>query len=849
MIRIISIILALVSIGSVTLLSGQKPVEASSVDIYNKIEKLNVVGTVLYLAAHPDDENTRLISYFSNERKVRTAYLSLTRGDGGQNLIGTQIWEKLGLIRTNELLRARSVDGGQQFFSRANDFGYSKHPDETLAFWNKDEVMHDIIKVIREFKPDIIVNRFDHRTPGTTHGHHTSSAMLSVEAFDIAGDIDYKKDRLGHLGTWQPERVFYNTSWWRYGSRENFAKIDKSNFSAVDAGVFYPNRGISNTEIAARSRSMHKSQGFGSTGTRGSEMEYVELIKGSKPTDKEDPLSGIDVTWNRLESGAAIGAKVNQLLSNFNYAEPSANIPQLISIYKDVQLLKDDHWRGIKLVEIEEIIIACAGLYLEAKAESNSAVRGASVVVDIEAINRSNANVSLGQVAFSNQPEPLQLETELTPNQRITSEATLNIPSDFAYSNPYWLNEAGTMGMYNVKDEALIGNPASAAAFTAIFDVSINGLPLSIERDVIYKRNDPVDGEVYEPFYVMPEASVAFTDPVYIFPDNIKKDINVKVKAYKNNLSGSLALNHPADWTVVPATQEINIEKLGAEEMITFSVIAPASSSSAVMSLTLTTAEGVKLDKAVTEIRYDHIPAQILLKPATSKFERISLVTKGKNIAYLQGAGDDVPKSLRQIGYNVTEIGGGDVSPETLGAYDALVIGIRAYNTSKELLLKKSALMDYMNGGGTVIVQYNTSRRIKGDDIGPYPMQLSRDRVTDETAEVTFEEPDHEILNYPNKITATDFEGWVQERGLYFPNEWDEKYSAPISCHDKGEPARQGGMLVAEVGEGHFIYTGYSWFRELPAGVPGAFRLFANMLSIGKNNVSSSQSTTGGRDE
>jgi len=849
MTRLFTLFLAIMCLGSTLPMSAQKPADINAVDIYNKVEKLNVLGSVLYIAAHPDDENTRLISYFANDRKLRTAYLSLTRGDGGQNLIGTQIWEKLGLIRTNELLRARSVDGGQQFFSRANDFGYSKHPDETLAFWNKDEVMHDIIKVIREFRPDVIVNRFDHRTPGRTHGHHTSSAMLSVEAFDIAGDATAYADRLAHLEPWQPERVFFNTSWWFYGSRDNFAKADKTNLFAADAGVYYPMRGISNTEIAARSRSMHKSQGFGSTGTRRSEMEYVELIKGSTPTSKEDPVSGIDLTWNRVKGGGAIKAKVDALLSNFNFNKPSDNIPALVSIYKSIERIEDTHWRGIKLDEIREIIIASAGLYLEARSQSPTAVRGETVNINLEAINRSDANVRLKSVSMSDEYTVIEVNEALNFNERKNLESVLPIEASAALSNPYWLNKPGTMGMYHVDDERMIGQPMPPAARHAIFELEIEGISVAITKDIVFKRNDPVDGEVYAPFYIMPFASVAFTDPVYIFPDSEAKEVAVTLKSYKDNLKGTLTVAHPEGWNINPSSIAIDLKKKGSEQDYTFSINGPSSAASAELELKLTTDDGAVLDQAVTEINYDHIPDQVLLSPAKAKFERLSLRTKGNNIAYLQGAGDDIPKSLRQIGYNVTDIEVSDIYAGGLSHYDAVVMGIRAYNTKKELLLKKDALLDYMNQGGTVVVQYNTSRRVKGDDIAPYPMELSRNRVTDELATVTFEVPEHEILNYPNKITTDDFENWVQERGLYFPNNWDNKYESPLSCFDKGEDAQLGGLLVAEVGKGHFIYTGYSWFRQLPAGVPGAFRLFANMLSIGKNEFTTMPSTTTGSNE
>ena len=828
---------------------GQRPAKWNAMELYEKVEKLNVLGSVLYIAAHPDDENTRLISYFANERKVRTAYLSLTRGDGGQNLIGTEIWEELGLIRTNELLQARSVDGGMQFFSRANDFGYSKHPDETLAFWNKDEVMHDMIKVIREFKPDIVINRFDHRRAGRTHGHHTSSAILSVEAYDIAGDPDAYRDRLPNLKPWRPERVFFNTSWWFYGSRENFENADKTNMYSVDAGVYYPAKGLSNNEIAALSRSMHKSQGFGSTGSRGSEIEYVELVKGSKPTSKDDPLEGIDISWNRVKNGNVIQEKVDQLLINYDFNDPTNNIPALVDIYTSVQGLEDSHWREIKLEEIKDIITGSAGLYVEAVSESQTAVPGEKIIVNLEMINRSMTDTRVKNISFSHGADKLDLDILLNENERKIQETELVVSSDFRYSNPYWLNQKGTIGMYSVEDKSIIGRPTSSAPVTVKFQMNIAGLPLEIEKDIVYKTNSPVDGEIYKPLYVVPSASVSFTDPIYILPDTKSKEVNVIVKSYQDNLSGELHLIHPDNWQVTPSSVQVNLEKKGEEKSVTFLLKGPDQADSGQISLELKTKDGILLNQSLTEIDYDHIPTQVLLSPAVAKAERLQISTKGNNIAYLQGAGDAIPKSLRQIGYSVSEINPGDLSLSKLEAYDALVFGIRAFNTNPELFLKKKILLEYMESGGTVVVQYNTSRRIKGDDIAPYPMELSRDRVTDELAKVKFEIPDHDVLNFPNKITDKDFEGWVQERGLYFPNNWSEEFEAPLSCHDKGEPERQGGLLIAKVGEGHFIYTGYSWFRQLPAGVPGAFRIFANLLSIGQKDIVSKAAQESGDNE
>ncbi|RTL14003.1 MAG: PIG-L family deacetylase, partial [Flavobacteriaceae bacterium] len=336
---------------------AQAPQKLNSVEIYEQIQKLNFLGKVLYLAAHPDDENTKLITYFSNHYHAQTAYLSLTRGDGGQNLIGTELREKLGAIRTQELLAARRIDGGEQFFTRANDFGFSKEPNETFAIWNKDEVMEDVIQVMETFRPDIIVNRFAHNTPGTTHGHHTASAMLNLEAYDI---IKHK-----------PKRIFFNTSWWFYGSQEAFDAADKSNFLAINSNVFYPLKGKSNNEIAALSRSQHKCQGFGTLGTRGDEIEYLELLKGDLP-NSNNLFEGIDTSWNRVKGGNEIGKILYEIEKNFNFGNPSVHIPNLIQAYDLIQKLEDSHWKEIKTKQIIKIIEACSGLFMEAIADSET---------------------------------------------------------------------------------------------------------------------------------------------------------------------------------------------------------------------------------------------------------------------------------------------------------------------------------------------------------------------------------------------------------------------------------------------------------------------------------------------
>ncbi|MEM9887025.1 MAG: PIG-L family deacetylase [Bacteroidota bacterium] len=816
------------------LLSAQAPKKWTATDIYEGIEKLNFLGSALYIAAHPDDENTRLIAYLANELKANTAYLSLTRGDGGQNLIGSEIRELLGVIRTQELLEARRTDGGQQFFSRANDFGYSKHPDETLAIWNKDEVLSDVVWVIRNFQPDIIVNRFDHRTPGRTHGHHTSSAMLSVEAFDLTGDPKIYPEQLEHVDTWQPRRVFFNTSWWFYGSREKFMEADKSKMMSVDAGVYYPLRGKSNTEIAAASRSMHKSQGFGSTGTRGSESEYLELIKGDMPEDREDLFAGINTTWTRVKDGAAIGSMLKTVQEKFDFTNPAMSIPNLLLAQKMIMSLEDSYWKRVKSKEIEEIIVACTGLYLEAVADDPSATPNSAIEIAIEAIKRSDAKVILK--SYQIHPIGMDTTTSLTMdnNQKYQFYKNISLPKDINYTNAYWLNEKAELGMYTVSDQSLIGKPQKEKDLKISFEIEIEGRPMTIEKSVVYKRNDPVDGEVYQPFEITPPVFASLDNKVYVFADSQAQVVKVLVKAGKSDVQGSLQLCHPEGWTVTPDSVAFDLKLKGEEFKTTFQLTPPDEQSENFIVPMVTIGDKSYTQSAVV-MEYEHIPTQTVLMDASAKVVKIEIQKTGERIGYIMGAGDEIPNSLEQIGYQVDLLDDKDMDVANLKKYDAIILGVRAYNTVDRLKFYQPKLMQYVEQGGTMIVQYNTTRRksVPNEKLGPYPLKLSRDRVSMEDAEIRMLVPEHPVLNFPNKITDKDFENWVQERGLYFPNEWDENYTAILSSNDKGEPARDGGLLVAEYGEGHYIYTGYSWFRELPAGVPGAYRLFTNLIAIG----------------
>lgn len=814
---------------SMNLLS-QKPEKLTSNQIFEKVQKLNFIGTALYIAAHPDDENTRLISYLSNETKARTGYLSLTRGDGGQNLIGPEIRELLGVIRTQELLAARRIDGGTQLFTRANDFGYSKHPDETLQIWDKEQVLSDVVWAIRTFKPDVIINRFDHRTPGTTHGHHTSSAMLSYEAFDLAANSSKYPEQLKFTSVWQPHRLFFNTSSWFYKNQSDYQKATKGKLTSFDVGVFYPLKGLSNNELASVASSQHLSQGFGRLSTRGSQDESLEFLKGTPLKDKNDIFSGINTTWNRLKNGGEIGEILYQIEADFDFVHPSTHLPELVKAYRKIQELDDQHWAKIKSQQILEIIEATLGLYLEASAVSSSVIPDASIEVEFEVLNRSKWFLELESITFLPSGNVLSKNTALKSNQKINFAATIATDS-LDYSAPYWLVNEASLGMYSVKDQELRGKPETPRPLQVQFNLLIGNESISIVKNVVRRTSERDQGEIYEPFEILPKITTKLHDKVLLFTDGSTQKIAVDVLAGVGNVSGEVKIEVPENWTVSPASNDFVIVQKKDKQRVDFFVTPPNEASEGTLKV-VAISDGVSYRDELVEINYDHIPKQSVLLKSEAKVVRLNIQKAGSFIGYVKGAGDKVPESLRQIGYTVTLINPEEILPESLQKFDAIVLGIRAYNVVKELQFKQKYLLDYVENGGNMIVQYNTSRNVI---IGaPFSLSLSRDRVTDETAEVRILDDNHSLLNFPNTITSKDFEGWVQERGLYFPDSWSAQYTPILSMNDKGETPKKGSLLIAKYGKGNYIYTGLSFFRELPAGVSGAYKLFANMLSVGK---------------
>ena len=805
--------------------------QQGSEEIYKDIKKLGVLANVLYVAAHPDDENTRLISYLSNHLNVRTTYLSLTRGDGGQNLIGPEFREMLGLIRTNELLAARQIDGGHQLFTRANDFGYSKTPEETFNTWDRNEVLSDVVWAIRSTKPDVIINRFSTDTSRPNHGHHTASAILALEAFDLSGNSNSFPEQMNYVSTWQPQRIFWNTSWWFYGSQDAFNKADKSRMLAIDIGSFDAITGESNSEIAGRSRSMHKSQGFGSAETRGESLDYIDLLKDTNNKIPASLFDGIDITWNRVPGGSGIAGMVKKLEEEFDFKSPSNSLNLLMDIHAAISALDDSFWKNIKIKECEHLIQECLGLFIEVRTNKYQASPEAKLKVTVEAINRSKHEVMLQSVQPQTSDTAFNLVSNLAYNQVFLKEIEITAPE--AMSTPYWLEKRPTEGMYVVEQQIQRGLPASPSSINTIVSIKADGRAFSFSTPVIYKTVDPAEGEITRPLSIIPPVTVVADNEVLMFNEGQNRKINLTLSAVEDKVQGELRLKTTdAAWKVTPESITWSFEKAGETKTIECIISPPAKSSKADLLPEIIVGDR-KYHHKITTIDYDHIPYMSVVTDGTVHLHSLNIKTTPRPIAYILGAGDEVASSLKQVGFNIDVLDASSITPQVLSKYQVVILGVRAFNTVNELAYKNQALFDWVKTGGTLIAQYNVSRGLVTEQIAPYSISLSRDRITEENSPVTILNPDHEAMNFPNKITDADFSGWVQERGLYFPNKWDEAFIPLLEMKDTGENPTQGALLIAPYGDGYYVYSGLSWFRHLPAGNTGAYRILSNLIALG----------------
>ena len=822
----------LLALAAAALHAGET-VPDSPAAIRQELKSFATLGSVLYVAAHPDDENTQLITYLARDRGYRTAYLSVTRGDGGQNELGPEFGEKLGVARTQELLAARRLDGGRQFFTRALDFGYSKSMDETLAIWDRRQVVGDIVRVIRTFRPDVVVTRFAPVAQPGNHGQHNASAILALEAFKLAGDLQAYPEQIAEgLRPWQPKRILQNTP--------NFGRASAAPPAGalrLDAGGDDPVTGEAFGAIAGRSRALHKTQGFGNFGGGGGPRpESFTLLDGEPAAT--DLLDGVDATWARFPGGAEIAKLVDEAVPQFKPDAPEASVPALLAIRAKLAALAVDPVVADKRAQLDRILQACLGLTVETTLPQAEVVPGEVLALRHTALAKTNVPVRWMAVNFpSGDAGGTSYKKTLTPGQAASHDTTNRLAPQTPVSQPYWLRDEGTAGMFRVDESKLIGRPENPPVFPVEYVFEVGGQTLAIATEPVQLVSAVSAAQAKRKLVAIPPVVLSFPLEVALFAPGATKPVVVEMKAARANLHGIVRIDAPAPWKVAPAGRPFEFKQAGDKAQFTFEITAPAQPASANFAAVATVGKN-SYTKGRIAIDYPHLPVQLLLPAARLKVAAFDLKLRGQRIGYLPGAGDSIAENLTEMGYQVTLLTGYDLTPEKLHGLDAVVVGVRAFNERKDFEGNLAGLFAWVEAGGTVIAQYNRSDQKLRAPLGPYELSIAGSapllRVTDENAPVIFLAPDHPALNLPNKITNADFDGWVQERGAYFPSKWDERYTPLFAMSDPGEAPLKGSLLLAKHGKGYFVYTGLAFFRQLPAGVPGAYRLFANLVSLGK---------------
>lgn len=787
--------------------------------IYQQLLQLSETKRVLYVAAHPDDENTRLISYLVNGAHAEVAYLSLTRGDGGQNLIGKQLGVELGQIRTQELLKARETDGGRQYFTRAMDFGYSKNPTETLQNWDKQKVLGDVVWAIRKFQPDIIITRFN-TIPGVTHGHHTTSAILAGEAFDLAGDPGAFPEQLEWVKPWQAKRIFFNA----YNFGGEFIPEDGQKYHVFEVGGYNPLLGETYHQIAADSRTMHKSQGFGATAGIGEAKDHIQLVGGDDYT--QDAFEGVTNRWTSLEGGAEIRSQIDQMLSGFDFTDPEKNIPALMKIRASLSAAKSkETWMQEKIEKLDRIILMALGLEFEFRVKKEYGFPGEEISAELVINNPSPTRIIIEDFELYG-GDFSGIKGELKDNQTRTIAVIFAIPDTAAYSQPYWLQYPIDGALYDVRDQTLIGKPFNDASVSGKLSFTLEGQQFSAVVPLKYKYNDPVDGEIKQPFTIIPEVDLTVSKDNVFLLAGADPTLTVTVNFNSQITDGELDFEDldPAQFKIV------SMEELASQNRRIYQVaFLPNGNGSKRVTARYTTKEGKRFSQSIKTISYKHIPNLTYFHLASLTLIQADWKVSGARIGYVPGAGDDVPGVLAALGYKVIVIGPEDYSLNYLSQFKAIVVGIRAYNTNEALAANQQTMMNYVKAGGNMIVQYNTNSPLITNQIGPFPFSIGRDRVAvqDSPMEADWSSS---VLTTPNKLSEEDLQGWVQERGLYFATAIDSAYQTPFQMQDPGEPSSNGSLIIGKYGEGTFVYTGISFFRQLPSGISGPIKLFINLI-------------------
>ncbi|MBI4911652.1 MAG: PIG-L family deacetylase [Acidobacteria bacterium] len=812
-----------------TLRGAAPPPNRSASELLLALEKLETLGSALYIAAHPDDENTEVLATLANGRKVRTAYLSITRGGGGQNLISAELDDTLAVIRTQELLAARRVDGAEQYFTAAVDFGYSKTAEESLALWGHEAVLGDVVRVIRRFRPDVILTRFS-PAGGGGHGHHTASAILAVEAFKAAADPRRFPEQIQEgLQPWQATRILWNA--FRFPG-DNSPQAPEA--ATLDVGAFDPLLGKSYSELAAEARSLHRSQGFGVVAQRGSRTQSFQLLEG-RPG--KDLFEGISTTWDRLPGGAAVGRLLREARLAFRVERPWESLPGLLKARAALGGLAPDPWVSRKRGEIDEAIRSAAGIWMEAISDRPFAAPGEHLKIGASLILRNPVSATLLSAGPVGEPGGVSAVQALGVNRPWKGDFTVVMPPGGRPTQPYWLEGPRGVGRHAAGSPEEAGLPETPPLRTFTFRIQIGGETLSYTIPVLHRFRDPVLGERYQDAGLAPPVAVSLGRGVQVFNDGAPRALEITLQAAAP-VAGTLRLALPEGWRAEPSSFPFRFAAPDEERKLSARILPPASASAADLRVMVDVGGGEIQARGRIRVDHPHLPVQTLFPEARARLVRVDLKRDGHRIGYIMGAGDEIPQCLRPLGYDVELLSDEALEGSDLSRFDAIVVGIRAFNTRPALARLQPRLLDYVARGGTEVVLYQVNAGflnapLATQKLGPFPFKVGRNRVTEEDSPVRFLAPGHPLLNWPNRITPADFEGWIQERSLYHAEAFEGPYAAILALGDKGEKADPGSLIVAPHGKGHFIYTGLSFFRQLPDGVPGAYRLFANLLALG----------------
>ncbi|MCG6957660.1 MAG: PIG-L family deacetylase [Gemmatimonadetes bacterium] len=831
------------------------------------LRQMNGVKRVLMIGAHPDDEDTSLLTALARGEGVQTAYLSLTRGEGGQNAIGPELWDGLGIIRTGELEAARRLDGGIQFFTRAFDFGYSKTAKETLTFWPHDEILSDVVWIIRKFRPQVVVTVFT-GTPRDGHGNHQAAGILAREAFAVAGDPSRFPEQLKEgVEAWAPEKLYQLTRWNRMPSS-----------ITIQTGTFDPLLGRSYYQLAMESRSQHRSQDMGNFQPPGPQTSGVMLLKSNVPeTTDQSIFSGVDTTLTGLTKGLPQGMTaeararleayekiVTGVEGDLDAMDPSASAPLLARALDDLDQA-EQATRSADDVEIHDDLsekidvasrafLAAAGVVVDARSDDDIVVPGQAVHLTVQAWNggpmvlrgaKASLRLPKGWVGRQVGSDGLAPDGSVAPGTMATWTYEITIPADAPSTRMYYLRQPRDGDIYRwPKDHPeLWGLPRAPAPVSGgvAFSVQAGGKGVEVHHEVpwSYVGVDRSKGQYRDPVLVVPAISASVTPGSLIWPQERMEPHTLTVAVRneaKGGSKGHLRLEAPAGWTVRPAGYDVALGDEGTERSFSFEV-SPAGAAAAgdyEFHAVVVTDDGHQYRDGYELIDYPHIQRTPLFAPASAKVTVVPVrIAQGLKVGYIMGPGDDGPEAIRQLGAEVHLITPDQVRAGDFLPYDVVVLGVRAYQARPDLVAANQQLLDYARAGGTVVSQYNQYEYPR-NGYAPYPVEMNRpaDRVTDETAEVTILQPDAPIFTTPNKIGPNDFKGWVQERGLYFLSKWDDHFTPLLQMHDPDEAPTRGSLLVAPVGNGVYVYAALSFFRQFPAGVPGAYRLFANIISL-----------------